>query len=141
MTVYCVTGTDTEVGKTVVTAALAAVFRGRGQSVAVIKPAQTGVAADEPGDGHEVLRLAGPVTVHEGIRLPDPSPPTGRPCFEGTGVVIGAWPAEPGLAERHNREDLPRYTGVPVLGAVPDGAGRWDSAAFRAAAPSWLPGL
>jgi dethiobiotin synthetase len=43
------------VGKTVVTAALA---RARGESVAVIKPAQTGVLPGEPGDTDEVRRLA-----------------------------------------------------------------------------------
>lgn len=41
MTVCFVTGTDTGVGKTVVTAVLAAVLRARGKNVAVIKPVQT----------------------------------------------------------------------------------------------------
>ena len=41
-----ISGTDTGVGKTVVTAALAALH----PSVAVVKPAQTGVASGEPGD-------------------------------------------------------------------------------------------
>jgi dethiobiotin synthase len=222
MIVHCVTGTDTEVGKTVVTAALAAVYRGRGLSVAVVKPAQTGVVDGEPGDVHEVLRLAGPVTVREGTRLPAPLAPdraallagvtlpslvaqrhlvhstrashdlvlvegaggitvnlgpsftlldiaAGMPRvsfvvvaraglgtlnhsaltvqairrrgFEVSGVVIGSWPGDPGLAERHNREDLPRYTGVPLLGAVPEGASRLDPGQFQAYAPSWLPGV
>jgi dethiobiotin synthetase len=48
--VVLVTGTGTEVGKTVVTAALAAVVRERGSDVAVVKPAQTGLAPGEPGD-------------------------------------------------------------------------------------------
>ena len=39
------------------------------------------------------------------------------------GLVIGSWPDSPGLAETCNREDLPRVTGVPLLGAVPAGAG------------------
>jgi dethiobiotin synthetase len=38
VTVWLVTGTDTGVGKTVVTAALTAILRGRGMSVAVVKP-------------------------------------------------------------------------------------------------------
>ena len=46
------------------------------------------------------------------------------------GVVIGAWPAEPDLAARCNVVDLPAVTGVPLLGAVPDGAGGLDPAAF-----------
>ena len=39
------TGTGTEVGKTVVTAAVAALAPERGVSVAVVKPAQTKAAA------------------------------------------------------------------------------------------------
>ncbi|MBW0098849.1 AAA family ATPase, partial [Pseudonocardia sp. KRD-184] len=52
--VLVVTGTGTGVGKTVVTAAVAALAPGR---VAVLKPAQTGVGPDEPGDLAEVTRL------------------------------------------------------------------------------------
>ena len=69
-----VTGTSTDVGKTVVTAALAALGLQRG-SVAVVKPGQTGVADDEPGDLAEVGRLAGPVACHELVRYPDPLSP------------------------------------------------------------------
>jgi dethiobiotin synthetase len=75
MTVCFVTGTDTGVGKTVVTAALAVILRARRKNVAVVKPAQTGVRPGEPGDVDEVRRLAGPVDAREGIRLPDPLAP------------------------------------------------------------------
>ncbi len=75
MSVLVITGTDTEVGKTVVTAALAALARARGAKVAVVKPVQTGVAPDEPGDIDEVRRLAEAVDTHELIRLPDPLAP------------------------------------------------------------------
>ena len=51
------------------------------------------------------------------------------------GLVIGAWPAEPGLAERCNLEDLQRV--APLLAVVPDGAGELDRDAFVAAAPGW----
>jgi dethiobiotin synthetase len=57
--VLVVSGTGTGVGKTVVTAAVAALAVARGDRVAVVKPAQTGVAADEPGDLAEVARLTG----------------------------------------------------------------------------------
>lgn len=50
-----VTGTDTGVGKTVVTAALAAHLMGRGRSVDVIKLAQTG----DDDDAAEITRLSG----------------------------------------------------------------------------------
>jgi dethiobiotin synthetase len=73
--VLVVTGTGTDVGKTVVTAAVAALAVDRGRRVAVLKPAQTGVAPGEPGDLAEVERLAGPVTTRELRRYPDPLSP------------------------------------------------------------------
>lgn len=75
MRVLVVTGTGTGVGKTAVTAAVAAAALAGGQRVAVLKPAQTGVAEGEPGDVHEVVRLAGPVTAVELARYPEPLAP------------------------------------------------------------------
>ena len=45
-------------------------------------------------------------------------------------LVIGAWPAEPDLAARCNLEDLPAYSGVPVTGRLPEGAGALGREAF-----------
>jgi dethiobiotin synthetase len=59
MSVLVVTGTGTGVGKTVVTAAVAVLALDRGSSVAVVKPAQTGVTPAEPGDLDEIRRLSG----------------------------------------------------------------------------------
>jgi dethiobiotin synthetase len=54
-----VTGTDTEVGKTVVACAIAATFAERGARVAVFKPVVTGLAALQPDQAdHERLRAA-----------------------------------------------------------------------------------
>ncbi|MBZ3902104.1 MULTISPECIES: dethiobiotin synthase [Streptomyces] len=75
MTVLVITGTGTEVGKTVVTAAVAAAAVAAGRSVAVLKPAQTGVRPDERGDADEVARLAGTVTARELARYPEPLAP------------------------------------------------------------------
>ncbi|MFB7310149.1 dethiobiotin synthase [Streptomyces sp. NPDC056192] len=76
MPVLVVSGTGTEIGKTVVTAAVAAVAAAAGRSVAVLKPAQTGVAPGEPGDVFEVRRLAGEaVTGLELARFPEPLAP------------------------------------------------------------------
>ena len=72
MTVLIVTGTGTDVGKTVATAAIAACATGR---VAVVKPAQTGVAPGEPGDLAEVTRLSGVTDTFEFARYPDPLSP------------------------------------------------------------------
>ena len=59
MTFLIVSGTGTEVGKTVVTAAIVANALQAEQRVAVVKPAQTGVSATEKGDLQEVQRLTG----------------------------------------------------------------------------------
>jgi len=200
--VLVVTGTDTEVGKTVVTAAVAVGQLSLGRSVAVVKPAQTGVRPDEQGDLAEVRRLAGEISVHEGVRLPDPLAPDTAARMAGLalpslaaqqrlledaarghdvtivegsggllvrlgdgftladvvspydaewvvvaraglgtlnhteltvnalrdrgatvrGVVIGSWPEDPTLAEEQNLLDLPRLTGVELLGRIPAGA-------------------
>lgn len=220
MSVLLVTGTGTDVGKTVVTAALAARAVAAGRTVAVVKPAQTGVTGGEPGDVAEVRRLAGDaVTGVELARFPEPLAPqtaarrAGRRgvtpeeaagavaeaaarhdlvLVEGAGgllvrwdedggtladlaalldapvlvvaaaglgtlnaseltvealrtrglacpgLVIGSWPAGPGLAERCNAQDLPRLTGVPLLGRVPAGAGGLAPPEFRAGAATWL---
>ncbi|MFI9414246.1 dethiobiotin synthase [Nocardia gamkensis] len=216
MTVLLITGTSTDVGKTVVTAAVAAVARASGRSVAVCKPGQTGVAAGEPGDLAEIERLSGVTRTLELARYPDPLAPdtaarrAGLPeltladtaaavdsladadlvLVEGAGgllvrlgdftlldlaqklgapvllvtaaalgtlnhtelttralqsagvrcagLVIGSWPAEPDLAAECNRTDLPRVTGVDLVGSVPEGAGGWQRARFTAAAAGWF---
>jgi dethiobiotin synthetase len=207
-----VTGTGTGVGKTVVTAAVAALAVAAGRRVAVLKPAQTGVGPGEPGDVDEVRRLAGEaVTCRELARYPDPLAPATAARRAGTaavtpaavvaaardlaathdlvlvegaggllvrlddvggtladvaalldapvlvvaaaglgtlnhtaltvealaarglcclGVVLGAWPAEPDLAARCNLADLPAVTGVPLLGALSEGAGELTAAEF-----------
>ncbi|MFF3751936.1 dethiobiotin synthase [Streptomyces sp. NPDC002018] len=219
MPVLIVTGTGTEIGKTVVTAAVAAAALARGRTVAVLKPAQTGVGPADRGDAAEVVRLAGPLTAAELARFPEPLAPATaarragavpvRPeevaeaagkltaehdlvlvegaggllvRFDGkggtladaarlleapvlvvapaglgtlnmtgltaealrtrsltlAGVVIGSWPAAPGLAERCNLADLPDVAEAPLLGALPEGAGALDPVEFRARAPQWL---
>ncbi|MFI1461712.1 dethiobiotin synthase [Nocardia carnea] len=75
MTLLFVTGTSTEVGKTVTTAALAATARAAGRTVAVCKPAQTGVAATEPGDLATITALSGVTRTLELARYPDPLAP------------------------------------------------------------------
>lgn len=218
--VVVVTGTGTDVGKTIATAALAAVAPGR---VLVVKPVQTGVTGDDPGDADVVARLAGvdvatwhrlevplaPETAarRAGVTLPSVAEHAARVRDEGaaydvvvvegaggllvrldseggtlldlaadlarshpvevvvvchaalgtlnvaeltvgalrdrglkpTGLVVGSWPRDPGLAETCNRSDLPRVTGVPLLGVLPAGSGALDPATFRERAADWLP--
>lgn len=224
--VVLVTGTGTDVGKTVVTAALTAVLCAGGLRLAVVKPVQTGLAPGEPGDLAEIVRLAGPVPTHELVRLADPLAPDAAARVAGVtlpavrehveavealatagdfdivllegaggllvrldsrggtladladglqrggvpagfvvvveaglgtlnhaaltaealqrrglpayGLVIGRWPERPGLVERCNLEDLPSTTGLPLLGRVPVGAGRLETADFASRAAGWL---
>lgn len=60
MSVLIVTGTGTDVGKTVVTAAVAALALAAGESVAVLKPVQTGTSTATETDIEVISRLAGP---------------------------------------------------------------------------------
>jgi dethiobiotin synthetase len=81
--IIVVTGTDTGVGKTITTAALAAVLHGTGRSVAVYKPCQSG-AADGDSDAAEVVRLAGAVTAETGVVLQEPLAPVAAAAVDGT---------------------------------------------------------
>ncbi|AKT52514.1 hypothetical protein ADJ73_01865 [Arsenicicoccus sp. oral taxon 190] len=87
-----VTGTGTEVGKTIATAALAVGLQEQRLRVAVVKPCQTGLQPGEDGDLAVVDRLAGGVETVELVRLPDP--------------------LSPDAAARHTGRELPP---VPVL--------------------------
>lgn len=224
MRLIVVTGTNTDVGKTVATAALAARAIAAGERTVVVKPAQTGVATGDPGDAPTVAALTGCDT-REYTRLDEPLAPDSaarragitippvadyaapildlleeydtvivegaggllvrldtdggtlldlavlldeaRPdlvevvvvcaaalgtlnhaeltvgalrarALEPAGIVIGSWPAEPGLAETVNREELPRVTGVPLLAVLPAGAGSLSPEEFRGAAAGWF---
>jgi dethiobiotin synthetase len=89
--VLFITGTGTGVGKTIATAAIAALARAAGQRAAVVKLAQTGVH-DGPGsdtpDLDTVTRLSGVTDTHELARFPDPLSP------EAAARVSGLPPAD-----------------------------------------------
>lgn len=92
--VVVVTGTDTGVGKTVTTAALA-VRAAQTGSVVVVKPVQTGVeSGQEPGDAAVVQALTG-CTVQEFTALEDPLAPDTAARLRG--------PAIPPVAEYADR--------------------------------------
>lgn len=71
--IICVTGTNTDVGKTIATAALASVAAGDGVDVVVAKPIQTG-EPDGQGDANTVARLTG-LEAKEFVRYPEPLAP------------------------------------------------------------------
>ncbi|OBK71632.1 dethiobiotin synthase [Mycobacterium sp. 1274761.0] len=103
MSVLVVTGTDTGVGKTVATAALACHARLAGVDVAVCKPVQTG-SADGDDDLAEVGRLAGVTELHGLTCLPEPLAPAAAAQRAGTRLptrdALGAMVAAADRAHR-----------------------------------------
>lgn len=75
MAVLLVTGTDAGVGKTVVTAAVAAAVGASGASVAVLKPAQTGARPGRESDVETVRRLAAPAHARSLAEFSERLPP------------------------------------------------------------------
>ncbi len=133
MTLWVVTGTDTGVGKTIVTAAIAASAMALGYRVAVLKPGQTGIAPGSPevSDAEVIAGLAAPDTVATLATYPDPLSPLA--AAEESGL--------PPLALGDVIEAATQATGghevVLVEGAggllVPLGEGRWTIADLAAA--------
>ena len=73
--IVLVTGTDTDVGKTIVTSAIAAAAQAAGLRVAVVKPGQTGTAEGGPTDIDLITRLAHPHTTRTLASYPEPLAP------------------------------------------------------------------
>ena len=118
---FFITGTGTGVGKTIVTAALAAWFAARGESVCVYKPLQTGSSdATRPEDPEMVMRLTQttPQTTTDGVAgcvetfcsycLPEPLAPL---AADKEGIIR----PEQCLADLKQLQS--RYTRVLVEGA------------------------
>jgi dethiobiotin synthetase len=200
-----ITGTDTGVGKTVATAALACSARLAGVDVAVCKPVQTGSPRDD--DLADVARLSGVSALYGTWRYPEPLAPAAAAQRAGmalptrdelvgsvaaveakltlvegaggllvelgadgttlrdlardlgasvlvvvspglgtlnhttltlealaahdisrAGLVIGAWPREPDVAEVGNRDALGRLAAVRAV--LPSGAGQMSAGDF-----------
>ena len=141
-----VTGTGTEVGKTVVAAVLARTAAARGERVAVFKPALSGL--DEPGEpDHELLRRAAgsaqtadqiapyrygpPVSPHLGAELageeidPQRLLEAARAAADGADqlVVEGVGGFMVPLSRAHLVRDFARDLGLPVAIAAAPGLG------------------
>jgi dethiobiotin synthetase len=138
VTVLVVTGTDTDVGKTVVTAAIATLATAAGRRVAVLKPAQTGVAPDEPGDLAEVVRLAGEVTTRELRRYPEPLAPLTAALRSGLPTVRTEEIAAT-ISELHENHDLVLVEGAGgLLVRFDESGGTLADVAWAVAAPVLL---
>lgn len=75
MSIVIVTGTGTDIGKTIATAALAAALGAAGREVHVVKPAQTGFPGERGGDLDTVAELTGVAGLHGYARYPEPMAP------------------------------------------------------------------
>jgi dethiobiotin synthase len=119
---FFVTGTDTGVGKTVVSAVLA-----RSRGLGYWKPIQTGSESDT----ETVARLAGCPVHDQGIRLPHPVSPhlaaqlsstrihlEDLPFPQGEWVVEGAGGVLVPVNERETMLDLMTMLGLPVIVAA-----------------------
>ncbi len=97
---YFVTGTDTDVGKTRVTAGLALALVRAGAEPVIVKPIQTGALAGEEGDAERAGRLAG-CAFHEYARFERPADPWAAAVAEDRPVqrvadIAARLAAEPG---------------------------------------------
>jgi dethiobiotin synthetase len=127
-----VTGTDTGVGKTYATAALAQAFLLSGRTVAVIKPVQTGVETNEPTDADEINHIVGAHVAEEWQRLALPLAPETIAHETGAELIPVA-----GLVERLGTVDadvvLVEGAGGVLVGldadrsTIADLAERWDA--------------
>jgi len=117
-----VTATDTEVGKTAVASGLAALLRGRGRDVGVMKPFAAGCAESGgtliSADGACLARAAGVDDPHElicPIRLRHPLAPTVAAELEGRPIDLSlVWSAVDALAARHDRLIVEGIGGIMV---------------------------
>lgn len=222
MSIVLVTGTGTDIGKTIATAALSTTLAELGWQVHVVKPIQTGFPGPSGGDLDTIAALTGIENLHGFQRYPEAMAPVaaaqragmrlpsvteiaekiqlidapGRVVLvEGAGgllvrlgedwampelaaqlpghqmvvvtrldlgclneaeltvevargrgvnvtaLVGGSLPAQPDPIVETNLDELPRITGVPLLGSVQAGAGSLGREEFVASASGWLPGV
>ena len=150
--IIIVTGTNTDVGKTIATAALVCQYRDAGYGVEVVKPAQTGddsdiLDADDTvvlveGAGGLLVRMADTWTLADlAVELAAPLivvTSTGLGSLNLAeltvmaarargitvlGLIGGSLPTNPDLATRLNLTEFPVVTGVPLLGCLPENCG------------------
>jgi len=123
--IVLITGTDTDVGKTIVTSAIVAAAQAAGLRVAVIKPGQTGTAEGGPTDIDLITRLAHPHTTRTLASYPEPLAPLAAARVAGMAPlelyeVVDAVRAE---AEKHDLVLVEGAGGLLVpMGVRPSGA-------------------
>lgn len=90
--VVMVTGTDTGVGKTYVTAGLGRALSERGVSVVAVKPVESGVGTDGPEDGEILAEATGQTEPASALlRLAQPLAPPVAADIEGRSLDAEEW--------------------------------------------------
>lgn len=110
--ILVITGTDTGVGKTIVSAAVCRSAQLSRRTVAYLKAAQTGVEPGQPGDVDVVLRLGMPEVAMEGARYALPLAP-------GAAIRLGA----PSSSSMEDVAALTRHFATSTDLVVLEGAG------------------
>lgn len=93
--IWAITGTDTDVGKSVTAAAFAAGLLNQERRVAIYKPTQTGVSDVEYGDAQNIAHWLGAprqLDVFEGVRLQHAMAPVDAAREEGGAVLAAQLP-------------------------------------------------
>ncbi len=121
-----VTGTDTGVGKTIVTAAIASAATTSGLRVAVVKPAQTGITTREETDAATIARLAAPATVRTLAAFPAALAPLAAARVSGE-APLSVMAAYLGVRDAGRNHDLTLVEGAGGL-LVSLGENRWTIA-------------
>jgi dethiobiotin synthetase len=140
MSALLVTGTDTGVGKTYVACALAAALRAVGQSVAVLKPVETGVT-DVPEDALALRTAAvdpAPLDDICPLRLRAPLAPSIAATAEGRTVDVDALVAL--IARRRRAADVLLVEGAGGLLVPLAGRTTWLDLARQCALPLLIVG-
>ncbi len=147
MRTLLISGSDTGIGKTRVTGVLAALLPATGEAVQLVKPVETGVRGDGPGDAENALGLArkqaegapggaagrervgGGISAHTLSRFPDPLAPMAAAGRAGTPLDCDR------LLENLNTLSACDWRLIEGAGgiAVPLGEGGFDWTDFAAA--------
>lgn len=128
MTVWLISGTDTGIGKTIVTAAIASTAGQAGHRVAVLKPAESGIAPDAGGESDVavVARLAEPAYTKVLASYPNALAPLAA-AEEAGAVPLAIGDVIEAVRVAAEKHDIVLVEGAGGL-LVPMGEGRWTLA-------------
>ncbi len=117
---YFITGTDTDVGKTWITAGIASVLKKMGIDVGIMKPFAAGTAQKVgfKSEDTEILAKAAQINDEEQLINPQffPIPASPYTASESLGVEVDV----NCYSINELKRDLEKLTGISVLGVIPN---------------------